>query len=124
VSVKARWHSPTVRVEADDADPFADDTPIEQAVHVPTVGLPIDLNMPQARLNERLRDNLSEQSRLYSAGIDCDIRWMSDSHCSACPVSQHEQPGERGQLCRLAREQEGLGMLLNIRAAAVDGGRR
>jgi hypothetical protein len=46
MGVRAKWHTATVAV--DDTDPFADDTTIEQAVHVPTVGLPID--SPKAKL--------------------------------------------------------------------------
>lgn len=114
MSVRASWHTATV--EIDDSDPFADDTPLEEAVHVPTVGLPIDVNASKASLDARLADTLRAEARLAGRGATCEIKWSSASTCFACPLyAGAEGEDAMARLCRLGREQDSLLTLLAIR---------
>lgn len=114
MGVKASWHTADVMI--DDADPFADDTPLDEAVHVPTVGLPIDVNADRASLDARLADTLRMEGRLSDQGVTCEIKWSPEATCFACPIYQGDD-GEHAhaRLCRLGREQDTLLTLLAIR---------
>jgi hypothetical protein len=116
VSVKPSWHS--VAVEVDDSDPFGDD--FELPVRVHEVGTPIDLTGDKAKLSEALASNIQQQSRLYSEGVDCELRWLSDVTCLACPIYKGEQKTPHGHLCRLMREQETLTTLIAVRSRDSD----
>lgn len=111
-TVRATWHSVTLAV--DDTDPFADDTPIEEAVHVPTVGLPIDPNATKESLDARLAETLRYESKLADEGASCNIKWDSNSTCFACPLFLDDD-SPQGRLCRLGREQDSLLTLLTLR---------
>lgn len=110
MTVKANWNSVAMPL-VDDSDPFADETPIDRAIHVPTEGLPIDVAAPKGKLMERLKGNMKEQGRLLAAGVDCELRWLPDANCHACPLFSAEN-----RLCSLAREQEAISMILTVRA--------
>lgn len=113
MGIQATWH--TAAVAVDDTDPFADDTPIEDAVHVPTVGLPVDVNASKASLDARLADTLRVEAHLAEAGATCEIKWADASTCFACPLYQGDGDGPDAQLCRLGREQDTLLTLLAVR---------
>lgn len=114
MSVKAQWA--TVAIEADDTDPFADGASIEDAAHVPTVGLPIDLNASEASLSARLADSLRYEGNLADQGAECGLKWSQHTTCFACPLYE----GDGGdtplaKLCRLGREQDTLTTLIAVR---------
>jgi hypothetical protein len=114
VSVRATWHTATVAV--DDSDPFADDISIEEAVHVPTVGLPIDTHASKESHQARLGETLRREAQLHDQGASCEIKFHDDSTCFACPLYE----GDRGDtpkanLCRLGREQDTLITLIRVR---------
>ena len=114
MTVRANWHLATVDV--DDSDPFADDVSIEEAVHVPTVGLPIDIHASKESYEVRLSETLRYESRLFNEGVDCEIKLHDDMTCFACPLYE----GDRGdtpkaRLCRLGREQDTLITLIRVR---------
>lgn len=114
MTVRAIWHTATVAV--DDTDPFADDTPIEEVVHVPTVGLPIDIHASKESYHARLSETLRVEARLFNEGVSCEIKHHDDSTCFACPLYE----GDRGdtpkaKLCRLGREQDTLITLIRVR---------
>jgi hypothetical protein len=114
MGVRAKWHTATVAV--DDTDPFADDTTIEQAVHVPTVGLPIDLHAPEQAYHARLSESLRYEARLYAEGTSCDIKLHDDMTCFACPLYEGDQgDSPKAKLCRLGREQDTLVTLIRVR---------
>jgi hypothetical protein len=114
MGVRAKWHTATVAV--DDTDPFADDTPIEQAVHVPTVGLPIDLHASEQAYHSRLSESLRHEARLHTQGASCDIKLHDDTTCFACPLYEGDQgDSPKAKLCRLGREQDTLITLIRVR---------
>jgi hypothetical protein len=114
MGVRAKWHTATVAV--DDTDPFADDTPIEQAVHVPTVGLPIDLHASEQAYHARLSESLRHEARLHTQGASCDIKLHDDTTCFACPLYEGDQgDSPKAKLCRLGREQDTLITLIRVR---------
>jgi hypothetical protein len=114
VSVRATWHTATVAV--DDSDPFADDVSIEEAIHVPTVGLPIDTHASQESHQARLGETLRVEARLFTQGANCEIKLHDDTTCFACPLYEGDQGNTpKAQLCRLGREQDTLITLIRVR---------
>lgn len=120
MSVQAQWG--TVQVEFDNSDPFGEETPIERAVHVPSVGLPIDVNAPVATLEARLAESLRFEAQLADRGALCDIKQHEWSTCFACPLYEGDGDGDAAKLCRLGREQDTILTLLAVRRH--DGQRR
>lgn len=102
---RANWHLPPV---ADaHVDPFAQ--PIE------TVGQPIDLTGDRAELRVRFVEIVGREHALEAAGVVCEIKGHPGVCCNVCPVSQHERPTQRGEVCRLARESERIATILAVR---------
>lgn len=114
MTVRAVWH--TAAVAVDDSDPFADDVPVEEAVHVPTVGLPVDVNASRESYQARLSETLRYEARLFSEGATCEIKLHDDTTCFACPLYEGEQGDTpKARLCRLGREQDTLITMIRVR---------
>lgn len=112
MSVKARWSRVDLTID-DDGDPFADDAPRE--VHIPTVGLPIDVNASEGSLAGRLKNTVRVENDLAQLGAFCELKGMPDTTCFACPLYEGDGDTPQAHLCRLGREQDTLITLLAVR---------
>ena len=110
MSTRANWFLQQIEDgEIDPDDPFQ--MPVEE------VGQRIDLRDPRGKLELRLQELMTRESRLYERGVTCPIKDRPDSTCHACPVSQAHDPSvSLSVLCRLGREQEVVGTELAVLA--------
>lgn len=99
---RADWHQAELVV--DDLDAL-----FEPAERIEDVGVPIRLSGDQAELAAELVDLVHREKQLRGAGVDCAIRNLADTSCSACPIA-----GRAGELCTNARRQEQLLTLLAV----------
>lgn len=110
-SVKTDWG--LAPGSATSGDPFRDAGPVEQ------MGLPIDLSRDEPTLHARLIDLLESEGALAARGITCALKERDDSCCSACPISQDEDPHAKlAKLCAVGKEQERVLMRLLVTRAA------
>lgn len=112
MAVKAQWHlAAMAELPKRTSDPFADDEP----VHVPTVGIRVDVT-PGDTLDKRLADLIETESNLFKMGIQCEIKDCVGATCFACPLYAGDNPADPlAPLCLLGREQQTVLTLLAVR---------
>jgi hypothetical protein len=108
--VTTRAHWPVAAFDVPTTDPFAELLPVEQ------VGTPISLDTDIASLSKEVESLMWKECKLFNVGVTCPIKDHPDTHCSACPVSKHDQPDDPlSPLCRLGREQERVHTTLAVK---------
>lgn len=100
---RANWHTPELVDVA--VDPFA-------AATIQEVGVPIRLDDEQAQLRVELVELVRREAELYTAGVECEIKYLADTSCHACPLNN------RGELCHVGRSEEAV----CTRLAVIDRG--
>jgi len=96
--MKADWFDRSA--DASDTDPFAD-------APLPFGSTFVSMDTPADELQQRIKDLLKREARLFDMGITCDLRDCSESTCLACPVSKLGDPDSPlSALCRIGQEQE------------------
>jgi len=96
--MKADWFASPLDTET--PDPFADSP-------LPFGSTFISLESTPEELDQRIRDLVKREARLFDMGITCGLRECSESTCLACPVSKLGDPDSPlSALCRIGQEQE------------------
>lgn len=78
---------------------------------------------PIEELQRLLGLTVRSQNRMMSAGVDCELRWRSDTTCLACPLSEADnESSPKCHLCRTSTQEEVLTTLLAAKVAVAGGG--
>lgn len=111
MSVRADWGTTAdASAPAPEIDPFAS----AESLGVMEPLTPVDLTNTEDELREQFASLFERERNLFNCGVECPLKEMPDSTCTACPVSRARDTNDpyMGQLCRVGVEQERVQMLL------------
>lgn len=100
MAVKADWFLGDLDV-AGGPDPLG-----PAQTRIEDVGIPIDLEGGEAKLNARLVTLLEQEARLFDQGLACPVKDNPQGCCSACPIRHRDELDQMTALCSIGVEQE------------------
>lgn len=82
------------------------------------MGLEIDLRQSPEELHRALESTVRRETRLYNAGLTCDLK-MNGQSCHSCPMFTDSPDECRAALCLIGRRQEDLLRAIDTKAHPV-----
>lgn len=101
MGVTANWHLGDLQEVAEGPDPLG-----PAQARIEEIGMPIDLEDGQAKLNAVLVGLIQREAVLFSHGVTCDIKDNQQTCCSACPIRNRDELDPLSALCTVGVAQE------------------